>query len=98
MDKKTNVEKIIKEWYKDGFATWSYHGANDGEDGMFGGSFHHIEIQILKTKPLYVEVYIDYGSVDEEQAKLDLNRRLIPIGCGVDFEKSYDRMLYVTEF
>lgn len=37
---KEQLNEIIKQWYKDGLATWSYSGAGDGVDGKFGGSFH----------------------------------------------------------
>lgn len=39
---KKQVSKVLNQWYKDGFATWTSQGSGDGEDGLWGGSFHDI--------------------------------------------------------
>lgn len=71
----SNVNVILATWYTDGFATWSYRGANDGVDGAFGGSFHSIsDIKLLEDGGLQVNV--DFGSADKVSAMAELNRRL----------------------
>ena len=69
------VNVILATWYTDGFATWAYRGANDGEDGAFGGSFHSIS----GIKPFGdggIQVNVDFGSADKGKAMEELNRRL----------------------
>lgn len=73
--KRIELNETLLTWYNDGFATWSYRGANDGEDGIFGGSFHYIsDIEELSDNEF--QVYIDFGSADEDLAMAELNNRL----------------------
>jgi hypothetical protein len=78
------IEEVVSKWYKDGMATWSSAGAEDGDDGMFEGSFHYIGNMKLVSDEVY-KFYFDLGSANQHEAEDNLKDRLAPLGftCSV---------------
>lgn len=73
------IERVLKNWFKLGNATWKSRGA-PGRDGEWGGTFHYLGSFQSETG----EVYVDMGSVeDDDDAMQELDMMLSQIGARI---------------
>jgi hypothetical protein len=92
------IERVLKNWYNLGNATWKSRGA-PGRDGEWGGSFHYIGSPQLEIgaetrdgtyKSDVYMVYVDMGSVEDDEGAMGvLDEMLRKIGAQIRSYSGY---------
>jgi hypothetical protein len=90
------IEKVLKDWYHLGQATWKSRGA-PGEDGEWGGTFHYLG-SLQHQVGGNLSVYVDMGSCEEDdEAMHALDHMLRSIGAKIDYYTGHQdsRKIYI---